>query len=235
MKIWTIADTHTHHRLLTVPSDIDMVIFGGDMSIQKSPEMNTGEVLDFLDWFKNLPIRYKILIAGNHDTSIQNGLVSRSDIDNSIIYLEHEYVVIEGLKIFGSPYTPTFGREWAFNVPRDVIKKYWIDLATDIDILITHGPPKGILDLTQFDSRPGADGKSFFQCGCQELLYVVKEIQPKYHIFGHIHTELNCPNSGVLKIANCETTFINSAVCNFGKSDDKKVKELINNGHVFDF
>lgn len=237
MKIWAISDTHTKHGFLDIPDGIDMVIFGGDATVQKSPVMNTNECLDFLEWFKSLVhIKYKVMIAGNHDTSIEKGLVARADIHESIIYLEHESVTIEGIKIFGSPYTPKFGTDWAYNVPRDRMFTYWDEIPEDTDILVTHGPPKGILDLTMYDTRAGATGTSFFQCGCKSLLERVKVVEPKYHIFGHIHTESECPNSGMLKIQNCNTTFVNAAVCDFGRSaESKSIKQIVNNGFIFDY
>lgn len=241
MKIWIISDTHCKHGFLDIPDGIDMAIHGGDMSNQKSPAINANEVLDFLEWYKSLThIKYKILIAGNHDTSIEKGLVARGDMHESIIYLEHESVTIEGIKIFGSPYTPKFGTDWAYNVPKEMIASYWDDIPDDTDILITHGPPKGILDLTQYDTRTGYDRAhggpiNFFQCGCKELLNRVKAIQPKYHIFGHIHPETNCPNSAMLKINGYETTFINAAVCDFGRTaEDVKVKQIANNGFIIE-
>jgi Icc-related predicted phosphoesterase len=240
MLTWCISDTHRKHRFLNVPPDVEVVVHAGDMSNQKSPEMNANEVLDFLDWYKSLHVKYKILVAGNHDTSIERGLVSRGDIHESIIYLEHESVMIvdsHGVtrKIFGSPYTPSFGSGWAFNVPRGKLFKYWQDIPDDLDLLITHGPPKGIMDLTQYDTRLGGDGKSFFQCGCKELLDMVKTVKPRYHVFGHIHTELNCPNSGMLKINGCDTMFVNAAVSDYGRSDEEvKFKQLVNNGFIID-
>ena len=47
----------------------------------------------------------------------------------------------------------------------------------DTDVLITHGPPYGILDVT--DERQ--------KVGCEELMKAVLRVQPKVHIFGHIH------------------------------------------------
>jgi Icc-related predicted phosphoesterase len=154
-----------------------------------------------------------------------------------VIYLEHESVTIEGVKIFGSAYTPEFGKNWAFNVPKDKIAEKWAEIPDDTDILITHGPAKGILDLTQYDSRPGADGKSFYQCGCPELLERVLKVQPKYHIFGHIHSEKACPNAGMLHVQNCKTIFVNATVCDFTKVEDpsiKSIKNVVNNGFVIE-
>ena len=69
MKIWFISDTHNKHMFLDIPLDVDMVIFGGDASNPKEPVLNANEVLDFLEWFNSLThIKYKIMIAGNHDT-----------------------------------------------------------------------------------------------------------------------------------------------------------------------
>lgn len=237
MRVWFISDTHCKHMFLDIPDNVDMVVHAGDMSNAKEPAMNANEVLDFLEWYKSLThIKYKILVAGNHDTSIENGHVTRGNIHESITYLEHEFVEIGGVKIFGSPYTPNFGTKWAFNVPRGKLEPYWNDITEGLDILITHGPPKGILDLTQYDSRIGADGQMFFQCGCKDLLRAIIRAKPRYHVFGHIHPEENCPNAGELKIHHTDTTFINAAVCNFGRSllEGKSTKEVHNNGFIID-
>lgn len=237
MRVWFISDTHNKHMFLDVPLDVDMVVHSGDMSSNKAPAVNNNEVRDFLEWYKSLThIKYRVLVAGNHDTSIEQGLVTRGDIHESITYLEHEYAEVGGLKIFGSPYQPKFGTDWAFNVPRGMLKPYWDDIPDGLDILITHGPPKGILDLTQYDTRSGADGQSFFQCGCKDLLRAVVDKKPRYHVFGHIHPEENCPNSAVINVQHCDTTFINAAVCSFGKSvlEGTKIKNIHNNGHVIE-
>ena len=226
-KGWFISDTHRKHGLLKVPENIDFVFHGGDESNNKSPYFNVNECLDFLTWYSSLDIKYKIFVAGNHSTAIGEGLIKRSDIPENIIYLEHESVEIEGIKIFGSPYTPEFSTGWSFNVPRKNLKSYWDEVPDNTDILITHGPPKGILDLTQYDTRAGANGESVFQCGCKDLLDAVKRIQPKYHMFGHIHPEKNCPNAGQQIIQHCKTTFINAAVVDLDY-------EIHNNGIVVD-
>jgi len=237
MKIWTISDSHNKHGLLEVPKNVDTVIFAGDMSIEKDPEKNVKEVLNFFDWFGSLPIKNKICIAGNHDTALEFGNVSRKNLPLGVIYLQHEAITIDKVKIFGSPYTPTFGKNWAFNANAEDIERYWNDIPEDTTILVTHGPPKGILDLTKFDSRPGADGKSYFQCGCPLLLKRVLQVQPKYHIFGHIHSEAECPNSAMLHIQHCKTIFVNATVCDFTKVEDpniKSIKQVVNNGFIIE-
>jgi Icc-related predicted phosphoesterase len=203
-RIVLISDTHNRHPNIYVlkpedsikskevlgnisggvflPSEADMVIHAGDMS-------NMGEeyeVENFLKWFSSLPYKYKILIAGNHDwlfdiqRSIAQDMLKRFP---DIIYLENDFVEIEmidggdKLKIWGSPITPWF-HSWAFNKARgEDINRYWAHIPDDVDILVTHGPPKGILDMI-------LEGE---QRGCEMLLERVKKIRPKISCFGHIH------------------------------------------------
>jgi Icc-related predicted phosphoesterase len=54
----------------------------------------------------------------------------------------------------------------------------WSNLPEKIDILITHGPPSGILDVSIHNG---------LNVGCAFLRKAVLKIQPKVHIFGHIH------------------------------------------------
>ena len=75
MKILHISDTHTNHDKLNIPSDIDLIIHSGDFSSRKDTERNEKECIAFIDWFSSLDIRHKVLVAGNHDTSIQARLI----------------------------------------------------------------------------------------------------------------------------------------------------------------
>src|ERR1700739_4196239 len=136
MKIWHISDTHTYHGLLEVPKNIDIVIFSGDCSNPKDPYKNEQEVRNFIYWYSKLDIKYKIFIAGNHDTSIERGFILKFDFtSNGIIYLENEFVTIDNIKIFGSPYTPTYGEGWAFNKARDKTSRIWETIPDDTDIV----------------------------------------------------------------------------------------------------
>ncbi len=207
MKIFVISDTHGFHNQLIIPDNIDMIIFAGDGSNSKSPSINANELIDFLDWYEKISnIKYKIFVAGNHETSIEKKLINRFNITNrGIIYLEHESIVIEGINIFGSPYTPYFC-DWAFNVQRHKLDEYWKEIPDNTNILVTHGPPKYILDLSK-----DRDGKLEF-CGDKSLLNRVKKLKEcKYNIFGHIHNSDECYNKGFRKLDDCNTTFINAS------------------------
>ena len=66
MKTWMISDTHAQHQSLIVPTNIECVIHAGDSTNYYDIYRNQPEFKDFLDWFAKLPIKHKVLIAGNH-------------------------------------------------------------------------------------------------------------------------------------------------------------------------
>jgi len=192
MKIWAVSDTHGNHSSLVVPPDVDCLIFAGDATNYRNIFQNEVEFYDFKQWLFDLPIKHKILIAGNHDT----WATKKYNIDdlkyNNVVYLEHEYFELDDLTIFGSPYTPVFN-DWNFMVKKDKISRYWDDLNENIDILVTHGPPKGILDLSHNHEEV------LERCGDSALQKKVDKIKPLFHIFGHIHDSPGCFNQGMLQ------------------------------------
>lgn len=198
MKITFISDTHSKHDELTlaIPMDTDLLIHAGDLSTMGKP----AELSRFLNWYNDLPIPNKVFVAGNHDFLPEKAPpLFRSMLDNfsDLIYLENEEIVIDNLKIWGSPISPFFFN-WAFNRHRGAdIRRYWEAIPEDVDILVTHGPPLGFGDRTTRGEL----------VGCKDLLDFVEKIKPKYHTFGHIH-------EGYGLYQNEDTTFINASVLN---------------------
>jgi len=228
MKIWHISDTHTYHDLLTVPAGIDMVIFSGDCSNPRDPYNNEPEVRGFIDWFSHLPIKHKVFVAGNHDTSIEGGLVTKDDFDRECVYyLENNHVTIDGIKIFGSPYTPTFGYGWSFNKDRNKLERIWCTIIDDdADIVVVHGPPRGMLDLSK--DRNG----NMENCGDTSLMNKVTEVSPQLMLFGHIHNTRGIINAGTRTVPGLDTIFSNGSVVTDGKfgtlSSNGNILEVIN-------
>ena len=203
MKIHAISDTHGRHEQVQIPEGTDMLIHAGDFSNFKDTARNSNEVNLFLIWLEKQPVKYKVIIAGNHDTSVERRFFTKEDFQNrGIIYLEHELIEIEGIKIFGSPYTPEF-HNWAFNRSRNKLGHIWETIPDDIDILITHGPPKGILDSASRDRHVSE------HTGCSALFKRVIKIQPKIHIMGHLHHNEDNLNNGIFKLLDCKTIFAN--------------------------
>ena len=224
MKIWHISDTHTYHDLLIIPEGIDMVIHSGDCSNPRDPYNNEPEVKDFIQWYKSLPIEHKIYVAGNHDTSIEKGLVKKIDFSGyNIHYLENDYIDIDGIKIFGSPHTPQFGN-WAFMKDRNKLDRFWRNAIHEpCDIIVVHGPPKGVLDKSYDFSN------NLECCGDKSLLNLVLEMQPAYMCFGHIHNCKDIINAGMLKLSAYDTWFSNGSVVT-----DGKFGKLTSNGNIFE-
>ncbi|QNM86710.1 metallophosphatase domain-containing protein [Polaribacter pectinis] len=190
MKIVLISDTHGNHNFIIPEGDI--LIHAGDVSLRGTKK----EIDSFIDWFQKQPHKHKIFIAGNHDFYFEEALKNNIKInDTNLNYLNDSGCEIEGIKFWGSPIQPTFFN-WAFNRERgEEIKKYWDLIPNDTDVLITHGPPHKILDLT----------KNGEYVGCEELKKKVLEIKPKLHVFGHIHEAYG-------KTVRNKTTFVNASL-----------------------
>lgn len=193
MRLTLLSDTHGLHHYLPPLPEADILIHAGDVS-------NRGlahEVHDFLQWFAAQPHPHKIFIAGNHDFFFEQSSAETiaAAIPPGIHYLCDSGVTIEGIHFWGTPVTPRFF-DWAFNCDRgpDIARHYAL-MPEKVDVLITHGPPHGILDEVQRGGR----------VGCEDLLEAVKRIKPKLHVFGHIHE-----GAGILE-EDC-TTFINASV-----------------------
>jgi Icc-related predicted phosphoesterase len=223
-KIWHISDTHSFHNLLTIPEGIDIVIHSGDCSNTKYHFRNEPEIRAFIDWYSALPIKTKIYVAGNHDTSIEGGFVTRKDfLDNGILYLENDTAIVNGIKIFGSPYTPMFNN-WSFMKERNKLDIMWNEsIPDDSDIVIVHGPPKGVLDLSY--NRYG----NLEFCGDESLMNKLQKVKPKLMLFGHIHNNEDIINAGTRVVYGLDTIFSNGSVVT-----DGKFGKLSSNGNVFE-
>lgn len=183
MKLTFLSDTHLFHRDSIQKIILTDYLQGGPILIHSGDVSGRGtltEIREFLDWFSVLPYTHKIFIAGNHDFAFEVNPKLTTDLLKEypgVTYLNDSAVTIEGIKFWGSPVTPYF-HNWAFNRHFPDIGFHWLQIPKSTDVLITHGPPKGILDKTRFTGE---------HTGCPVLLEKIKEIKPKVHVFGHIH------------------------------------------------
>ncbi len=179
-RIIVLSDTHNAHEEISVP-DGDLLIHAGDATNRGTIE----EFAAFGKWFKNLPHRHKIFVAGNHDWLFEISPPLAGSLIDGCVYLQDSFVEIENLKIYGSPWQPRFF-DWAFNLNRGrQLAEKWRLIPDDTNILITHGPPFGILDAAPRGSLPDEN------VGCEDLRRRVEELvgfeRLKLHVFGHIH------------------------------------------------
>ena len=210
MRIVLVSDTHGLHDLIQIPEG-DIFIHAGDFSSSGKVE----EVAAAAKWLASLPHKHKIAIAGNHDLlferspSLAVGLLWNA----GVTYLQDSGISIEGLSIYGSPWQPKF-MNWAFNVPRGSLARYWDQIPSGLDILVTHGPPYGILDQSippgKRRAAPWEDEEAFAgsgHVGCEELLAAVERTRPRVHVFGHIHRGYGASRKE-------HTAFYNASLCN---------------------
>jgi len=195
MKIVIFSDTHGKHRDIVLP-EADLMICAGDMTIYGSRT----ELLKFAEWFGEQPGEIKLATPGNHDFCFQD----RRRVQAENILGNHEiHTVIDGtatvygLNIYLSPWTPTFG-DWAFMQDDDLLGYRWKMIPDDTDILVTHGPPFGILDETV--AGPHAGSKT--------LRHRVLGSEIALHAFGHIH-------EGHGSIVLAKQSFHNVSICDF--------------------
>lgn len=228
LRIVHISDTHgpEFRKKLKIP-ECDVLIDSGDYSPWKG---NINDLTQFLIWFEAQPAKVKIFIAGNHDLVLDKKWANnRSDTIFRMIsgqyhedavnliqqyrvkYLNNTEYVYEGVKFWGSPYSPTFGDDWAFNSdPGKDIQKIWAKIPSDVNVLITHTPVYGFLDT--ITDKYMKEGETDHHKGCKDLLGVIQKrlFNLKLHCCGHIHDDVGV----VLKhvSANRRVLFSNGAV-----------------------
>ncbi len=109
--------------------------------------------------------------------------------ENSI-YLYDSEAIISGIKFWGSPRSLTRSPDWAFVLPESHLIYYWDKIPKDVEVLMTHGPPCGIMDLVIRNKNLEKIGIPISEeyCGSQSLKDVVDNLKClKLHVFGHIH------------------------------------------------
>lgn len=192
MRVVCLSDTHNRHRRVQVPEG-DLLVHAGDFTIKGTAE----ETAEFNDWLGTLPHRHKIVIAGNHEFLFEREPLRARNLITHAIYLEDAAAVIEGIRIWGAPWQPTFG-DLAFNLPRgEMIAAKWALIPPDTALLVTHGPAWGLVDQVK-------EGR---HAGCKDLLAAIRRVKPALHVAGHIHQA-----HGLIESEG--TKFANAAICN---------------------
>jgi len=193
VRIVIMSDTHGQHRNVHVPAG-DFLLHGGDFTLfNRSREA----VRDFNCFLSSLPHRRKILIPGNHDFKFADPTWAR--LISSATLLLNEGVEVDGIKIWGSPLTPCNFESFGARSEADCARIF-ARIPVNTDLIITHGPPSGILDL--------AESSSGHQ-GCAHLREAIWRVRPALHVFGHIHESYGM-------VSENGTVFVNAALAGPG-------------------
>lgn len=184
MRIVLISDVHGKWNKVEIP-ECDLLISAGDYSFTGETHM----VRDFHKWLNKQPAKHIISVQGNHEKAVEKNFSYFQDLAREqcprVHFIDEGFVEVEGKNIWCSAITPWF-HNWAWNRFPDEIIKHWDKIPNGIDILVTHGPPHGILDKVLKFNGPKCEWEEDY-VGCPQLLKKVLEIKPKLHVFGHIH------------------------------------------------
>lgn len=195
-KLVLCSDTHELHSRITWPEG-DILVHAGDFTMVGRLE----KIEEFGNWLRDSPFDGVVIIAGNHDILFQKEpekareMLSKHD---KIHYLEDDGCRIDGISFYGSPWQPEFSYGWAFTLTAEKeLRNKWHSIPSNVQVLITHGPPAGILDLTINGRHAGSTSL---------LAEINQRLKPQLHLFGHIHESY-----GICKIE--ETEFVNASIC----------------------
>ena len=226
IRLMCFSDTHGHHleipKSQIFPSDI--LICGGDFTIFGNPE----HVESFKQWIYGLPCNNKIIIAGNLDLTFDTkkldhfrNVINQKDpniklpenlesVKKSFVesngkydYIEDQIIDVNGIRIYGAPFTAEF-MDWAFQFEGDEGKNKWNKLTQllnnkeSVDIILTHGPPKGVCDQDHTGQNVGDE----------DLRKIIEQLQPSLSLFGHIHQAHG--NAMVGKTLCCNIAVVNN-------------------------
>jgi Icc-related predicted phosphoesterase len=232
MRITHISDTHNKHNQLNglLPGG-DLLIHSGDISslgrkseverfVKWFNDIDNYAYKIFIAGNHDMTFDREILLRdklahfegrdrNDYDTECANGkpqwLIDMlgMGLTGGTFYLENSSIDIEGIKIWGSPYSPSFGYGWAFNKDRGYdINEVWNTIPMDTDIVITHGPIYGYCDRTD---RGGLN------VGCEQLYHRLNEVQPRLHFSGHIHEAYGYRNTDwgyAFNGCNCDLSYL---------------------------
>lgn len=205
MKIAAFSDCHWLYKNIKKFPKADILIFAGDWC---GSGLYMDETTTFIEWFKKLKYRNKVVVPGNHDRFCEWNMSLCKDLfkNAGINLLIDEQINIEGVSIYGTPWCPFFNY-WAFMKPDEDLKDIFKQIPNNLDILVTHTPPKGICDPTDY--------------GSDSLRKHLNNVNPKVHIFGHNH-------GGYGYQETINTKFYNVAVCSDADSKHDYTYQLVN-------
>lgn len=193
MKVTCISDLHGNMPEL---DGGDLLIIAGDCTAMDKVD----QWQRFGFWLNAQKYQHKIWIAGNHDEVIERNIGYAKEFCSGAIYLQDAGIKIEGLKIWGTPWTRWFDGVNpdcdAFMIKSEFQLKDKFDLIPeDTDILVTHGPCYGRLDQTLYRDDAGSTA-------LRDRVDFLRTKRLKYHIHGHIHEAYGRNEEGGLTTLN---------------------------------
>jgi Icc-related predicted phosphoesterase len=178
----------------------------GDFTDDGAPD----ETADFIDWFAAQPAAHRLLICGNHEVGIARAAANDRDklaaalrAGGKVTYLQDRTVEVAGLRVHGTPWMALPTTEmyahtaWCLDGASAELQAKFRAIPEGLDLLVTHAPPRGVLD------NGGLGGAA--------LAAEVARAQPLVHCFGHVHSSYGHACRAVGASA-ADVLFINAAI-----------------------
>lgn len=178
-RLFAFSDTHGMHRKLSIPEGTDILICAGDVV----SDFQEDGLSDFFHWFSSCPAQLRLFVPGNHEIIFDLcPEEARRLIPANITLLEDSGIEYDGITFYAIS-------------SRMIQQMQWLggecELPYNTDFLITHIPPKGILDE---------------DTGSEILQRIILERKPKNHLFGHVHSKGGlCEEKWCTKFVNVST------------------------------
>ena len=174
MKLVIISDTHGHHEALGTLSG-DVLIHCGDMESLFNKDVCAIANMD--NWFGRQQFDHVLCTGGNHDLAIEQQIrLGNHQPFRNATFLNDAGLTLDGVKFYGAPWVPDLAHH-AFYADDAALKVAWSKIPNDVDVLLTHTPPAGMLDVS---SRG-------LTLGCPHLRKRLGALRPTVHCFGHVH------------------------------------------------
>jgi len=163
-KFVFVGCLYREDNLVEVPAG-EVLVCTGDFSARKD---GRDRVVQFNEWLGRQPHRHKLVVFGDQEIWCDTHEDEARRLLSNATVLASEMVELDGLKIYGSPWTPnsmTLGcgsQGHAFNEHDSYIEQRWASIPEGLDLLVTHCPP-----------------------GLGGLAQMVRKTRPLVHCFSH--------------------------------------------------
>lgn len=191
LNITCISDTHGFD--LDLPGG-DVLVHAGDLTADGTAE----QARESLRLLSEQARRYRacVLIAGNHDLVAERFPERWRDLlPGNVTYLRDRSFEFGGMTFWGTPWTARFG-DWAFMESEDELDERFARIPTGVDVLVSHGPVRGLLDVAVHGEHVGS----------LALRTHLPRIAPRLLVHGHIHEAYGEARSG-------RTHIVNASIC----------------------
>lgn len=186
-----LATADLHGELPDVPG-CDLLIIAGDVcpvtdhSLSRQIQWLEGQ---FSDWLRSLSAARVLGIAGNHDFALQ----SHPALAHALpwTYLQDSGCTVGGVSFWGVPWVPNLPL-WAFHAGPERLADAYRQVPDGTDVVISHGPPRGLCDRTE----KGRD------VGAVQAVAMLGRVEPSVYVCGHIHEAFGSAQSGRTEVLN---------------------------------